>query len=154
MTSAFTLVYSSWVFPMILGCLWSFSWHSTIYNPHFHWKVSSIVKFHLLFGLPLQLVLMPILDGRAVLFSFVTTPDVRIGVAFGSGGSQSLPATELPGVSSWLVYFYLYLRTWKLFQKVQVDGINPINTVVGKSIWVAQQSVLSNAGQNFYRYPG
>lgn len=53
-----------------------------------------------------DLVLMPILDGRAVLFSFVTTPDVRIGVAFGSGGSQSLPATELPGVSSWLVKIF------------------------------------------------
>ncbi|KAJ0447186.1 hypothetical protein HanLR1_Chr17g0661221 [Helianthus annuus] len=26
-----------------------------------------------------------------------------LGVAFGSGGSQSLPATEVPGVSSWLV---------------------------------------------------
>lgn len=48
-------------------------------------------------------MLMPILDGKAVLYSFVTAPDVRIGVAFGSGGSQSLPATELPGVSSWLV---------------------------------------------------
>lgn len=46
---------------------------------------------------------MPILDGRAFLYSFISTPEVRIGVAFGSGGSQSLPATELPGVSSWLV---------------------------------------------------
>jgi hypothetical protein len=44
---------------------------------------------------------MPVLDGRA----FVSIPEVRIGVAFGSGGSQSLPATELPGVSSWLVGF-------------------------------------------------
>ncbi|KAL3570839.1 hypothetical protein D5086_028088 [Populus alba] len=50
-----------------------------------------------------ELLLMPVLDGRAVLYSFVSTPEVRIGVAFGSGGSQSLPATELPGVSSWLV---------------------------------------------------
>ncbi|XP_050238833.1 synaptotagmin-5 [Mercurialis annua] len=50
-----------------------------------------------------DLILMPVLDGRAVLYSFVSTPEVRIGVAFGSGGSQSLPATELPGVSSWLV---------------------------------------------------
>ena len=73
------------------------------YKIHTHSKVSNVLKFHLLFGLPLQLVLMPILDGKAVLFSFVTTPDVRIGIAFGSGGSQSLPATELPGVSSWLV---------------------------------------------------
>ncbi|KAL8141838.1 hypothetical protein V2J09_014870 [Rumex salicifolius] len=50
-----------------------------------------------------ELQLMPILDGRAILYSFLTVPEVRIGVAFGSGGSQSLPATELPGVSSWLV---------------------------------------------------
>lgn len=52
---------------------------------------------------------MPILNGKAVLYSFVATPEVRIGVAFGSG-SQSLPATELPGVSSWLVSFHLNLR--------------------------------------------
>ncbi|XP_044477465.1 uncharacterized protein LOC123204727 isoform X2 [Mangifera indica] len=50
-----------------------------------------------------DLLFMPVLDGRAVLYSFVSVPEVRIGVAFGSGGSQSLPATELPGVSSWLV---------------------------------------------------
>ena len=51
----------------------------------------------------MQLLLMPVLDGKAVLYSFLSTPQVRIGVAFGSGGSQSLPATELPVVSSWLV---------------------------------------------------
>ncbi|KDP20126.1 hypothetical protein JCGZ_05895 [Jatropha curcas] len=50
-----------------------------------------------------DLLLMPVLDGGAILYSFVSTPEVRIGVAFGSGGSQSLPATELPVVSSWLV---------------------------------------------------
>lgn len=50
-----------------------------------------------------DLLLSPILDGKAILYSFVSTPEVRIGVAFGSGVSQSLPATELPGVSSWLV---------------------------------------------------
>lgn len=50
-----------------------------------------------------DLLISPILDGKAVLYSFVSTPEVRIGVAFGSGGSQTLPATELPGVSSWLV---------------------------------------------------
>lgn len=49
-----------------------------------------------------DLLVMPILEGKAVLYSFVSIPDVRIGVAFGSGGSQSLPATELPGVSNWL----------------------------------------------------
>ncbi|KAK3023559.1 hypothetical protein RJ639_044209 [Escallonia herrerae] len=53
-----------------------------------------------------DLLLMPIIEGKAVLYSFVSTPEVRIGVAFGSGGSQSLPATELPGVSSWLVKLF------------------------------------------------
>jgi len=43
----------------------------------------------------------PILDGNALLYSFSSTPEVRIGIAFGSGASQS--ATELPGVSPWLV---------------------------------------------------
>ncbi|XP_073055714.1 uncharacterized protein [Primulina eburnea] len=50
-----------------------------------------------------DLLLVPVLDGKAIVYSFVSIPEVRIGVAFGSGGSQSLPATELPGVSSWLV---------------------------------------------------
>ncbi|XP_027359435.1 synaptotagmin-5 isoform X2 [Abrus precatorius] len=49
-----------------------------------------------------DLLVTPILDGKALLYSFVSTPEVRIGIAFGSGGSQSLPATEWPGVSSWL----------------------------------------------------
>ncbi|TYH41372.1 hypothetical protein ES332_D12G312200v1 [Gossypium tomentosum] len=43
-----------------------------------------------------DLLLMPILDGKAILYSFISTPEVRITVTFGSG-------TELPGVSSWLV---------------------------------------------------
>ncbi|KAF6161264.1 hypothetical protein GIB67_009151, partial [Kingdonia uniflora] len=47
-----------------------------------------------------SLILMPILDGQAVLYSFKSIPEVRRGVAFGSGSSQLLPATELPGVSS------------------------------------------------------
>jgi hypothetical protein len=54
----------------------------------------------------LQLLLSPILDGEAVLYSFESTPEVRIGVAFGSGGSQAGPGTELPGVSTWLVGLY------------------------------------------------
>ncbi|XP_058009896.1 uncharacterized protein LOC110662430 isoform X2 [Hevea brasiliensis] len=52
-----------------------------------------------------DLLIVPALDGKAILYSFVSTPEVRIGVAFGSGGSQSLPATELPGVSSWLMKY-------------------------------------------------
>ncbi|XP_027340284.1 synaptotagmin-4-like isoform X2 [Abrus precatorius] len=47
-----------------------------------------------------DLLVTPILDGKALLYSFLSTPEVGIGVAFGSGGSQS--ATELPGVSPWL----------------------------------------------------
>ncbi|KAE9463915.1 hypothetical protein C3L33_04205, partial [Rhododendron williamsianum] len=62
-------------------------------NPKLCLRFSSIV----------ELLMMPVLDGKAILYSFLSTPEVRIGVAFGSGGSQSLPATELPGVSSWLV---------------------------------------------------
>ncbi|KAI8542902.1 hypothetical protein RHMOL_Rhmol08G0175700 [Rhododendron molle] len=53
-----------------------------------------------------ELLLMPVLEGKAILYSFLSTPEVRIGVAFGSGGSPSLPATELPGVSSWLVKLF------------------------------------------------
>lgn len=56
-----------------------------------------------------QLLLRPILDGQAVLYSFESTPEIRIGVAFGSGGSQTLPATELPGVPSWLVCSSIFL---------------------------------------------
>jgi hypothetical protein len=55
---------------------------------------------------PLKLLLRPILDGQAILYSFVSAPEVRINVAFGGGNGQSLPSTELPGVSSWLVRLY------------------------------------------------
>ncbi|KFK39172.1 hypothetical protein AALP_AA3G209700 [Arabis alpina] len=50
-----------------------------------------------------DILIRPTLEGKAMLYSFVSNPEVRIGVAFGGGGAQSLPATELPGVSSWLV---------------------------------------------------
>ncbi|XP_021836703.1 synaptotagmin-5 isoform X2 [Spinacia oleracea] len=46
--------------------------------------------------------LMPVLDGKAILFSFLSVPEVRLGIALGSGGNQ-LPGMELPVVSSWLV---------------------------------------------------
>jgi hypothetical protein len=49
-----------------------------------------------------QLRILPILDGQGVLYSFANTPEVRVGVAFGSG-SQSQTQTELPIISSWLV---------------------------------------------------
>ncbi|XP_020220786.1 synaptotagmin-5 isoform X2 [Cajanus cajan] len=51
-----------------------------------------------------DLMVTPILDGKALLYSFLSTPEVRIGIAFGSGASQS--ATELPGVSPWLVKLF------------------------------------------------
>jgi hypothetical protein len=44
---------------------------------------------------------MPILDGQGVLYSFETTPDVRLGIAFGSG-SQSVSQTELPFIMAGL----------------------------------------------------
>lgn len=47
-----------------------------------------------------DLKMIPVLDGRALLYSFESTPEVRIGVAF--GGNQSQPATEVPGVRAWL----------------------------------------------------
>lgn len=69
------------------------------YPKHFFFSLFSILL--------LQLRLIPILDGQALLYSFESTPEVRVGVAFGSGGSDTLPATELPGVSTWLVGFFL-----------------------------------------------
>ncbi|RYR40125.1 hypothetical protein Ahy_A09g045800 isoform C [Arachis hypogaea] len=44
-----------------------------------------------------DLLITPILDGKALMYSFSSKPEVRIEIAFGSGG------TEVPGVSSWLV---------------------------------------------------
>ncbi|KAI9381047.1 hypothetical protein POPTR_015G046700v4 [Populus trichocarpa] len=101
------------------GTCWSTSGDQRIMNLGFDWDTSDMSILLLAkLAKPLmgtarivinslhikgELLLMPVLDGRAVLYSFVSTPEVRIGVAFGSGGSQSLPATELPGVSSWLV---------------------------------------------------
>ncbi|KAH9621329.1 hypothetical protein KSS87_004863 [Heliosperma pusillum] len=52
-----------------------------------------------------DLQLMPVLDGRAILLSFISAPEIRLGVALGGGGSQ-LPGTELPVVSSWLVKLF------------------------------------------------
>lgn len=54
----------------------------------------------------MQLLLMPILDGQALLYSFECTPELGVEVSFGSGGSQSMPANGLPGVSSFLVCFF------------------------------------------------
>lgn len=58
-----------------------------------------------------QLRILPILDGQGVLYSFANTPEIRVGVAFGSG-SQSQTQTELPIISSWLVS----VIPWNIFQ--------------------------------------
>ncbi|KAJ8753698.1 hypothetical protein K2173_026374 [Erythroxylum novogranatense] len=101
------------------GTSWSSSGEQPIMHLGFDWDTSDMrVMLLAKFAKPFRgtarivinnfhikgdLLLMPVLEGRAILYSFVSTPEVRIGLAFGSGGSQSLPETELPGVSSWLV---------------------------------------------------
>lgn len=103
----------------IHGACWSTSGDQRILRFGFNWDTTDIsIMLSVKLAKPLMgtarivinnmhikgdMLLMPILEGRAVLYSFMSTPEVRIGVAFGSGGSQSLPGTELPGVSSWLV---------------------------------------------------
>ncbi|XP_010265120.1 PREDICTED: synaptotagmin-5 [Nelumbo nucifera] len=103
------------------GIRWSTSGNQKIMNVGFDWETSDLsimllAKLAKLLGtarivinsmlIKGNLLLMPVLDGKAVLFSFESTPEVRIGVAFGSGGSQTLSGTVLPGVSSWLVKLF------------------------------------------------
>ncbi|OVA04981.1 C2 calcium-dependent membrane targeting [Macleaya cordata] len=103
------------------GTRWSTSGDQQIMRMGFEWDTNSInIMLLAKLAKPLvgtarivinsihikgDLLFMPILDGQAVLYSFESTPEVRIGVVFGSG-SQTLPATELPGVSSWLVKLF------------------------------------------------
>lgn len=64
-------------------------------------------------------ILSPVLDGKAMLCSFVPTPEVRIGFAFESDGSQSLHATEVPGEPhnfyyyASLLYDLVYVKLFK-----------------------------------------
>ncbi|EPS58478.1 hypothetical protein M569_16336, partial [Genlisea aurea] len=101
------------------GTRWTTSGDQRIMHTSFDWDADGVnILIFAKLGKPLRgtakivvnsihikgdLLLMPILEGKAFVYSFVSTPEIRLGVAFGSGGSQSLPATELPGVSSWLV---------------------------------------------------
>ncbi|XP_011081089.1 synaptotagmin-5 isoform X1 [Sesamum indicum] len=101
------------------GTHWATSGDQRVMRCSFHWDTDDVnILLFAKLAMPLMgtarivvnsihikghLLLMPILEGKAMTYSFVSTPDVRLGVAFGSGGSQSLPATELPGVSSWLI---------------------------------------------------
>ena len=50
----------------------------------------------------LQLKISPILDGQALLYSFVDRPEVHVGVSV-AGGNSSLSLSDLPGVATWLV---------------------------------------------------
>lgn len=65
----------------------------------------------------MQLLLMPILDGQALLYSFESTPELGVEIAFGGGGSQSMPANGLPGVSNFLVCFFI-IRIWVFYQQL------------------------------------
>ncbi|KAF8022532.1 hypothetical protein BT93_F0141 [Corymbia citriodora subsp. variegata] len=100
------------------GTRWSTTGDQKIMRMGFDWDTSDMsILLHAKLAKPMgnariiinslhikgDLLLMPVLDGKALLYSFMSVPEVRIGVAFGSGGSQTLPATELPGVSTWLV---------------------------------------------------
>ncbi|KAI6674210.1 hypothetical protein NL676_002116 [Syzygium grande] len=100
------------------GTRWSTTGDQKIMRLGFDWDTSDMsILLHAKLAKPMgnariiinslhikgDLLLMPVVDGKALLYSFMSVPEVRIGVAFGSGGSQTLPATELPGVSSWLV---------------------------------------------------
>ncbi|XP_019189776.1 PREDICTED: synaptotagmin-5-like isoform X1 [Ipomoea nil] len=103
----------------IHGIRWSTSGDQRILHMGFDWDTDDISVLLLAkLGKPLMgtarivinslhikgdLQFIPVLDGKAILYSFISTPEVRIGIAFGSGGSQFLPATEVPGVSAWLV---------------------------------------------------
>ncbi|CAN8258897.1 unnamed protein product [Cochlearia groenlandica] len=95
-----------------------------------------------------DILIRPTLEGRALLYSFVSNPEVRIGVAFGGGGGQSLPATELPGVSSWLVKILTETLNKKMVEprrgcfslpatdlhKTAVGGIIYVTVVSGSSL--------------------
>ncbi|XP_052115209.1 synaptotagmin-4 isoform X2 [Arachis duranensis] len=94
------------------GVRWSTSGDQRILNMGFDWDTSDMSILMLAkLAKPLMgttriminslhikgdLLITPILDGKALLYSFSSKPEVRIGIAFGSGG------TEVPGVSSWL----------------------------------------------------
>lgn len=107
-----------------------------------------------------ELLLMPILDGQAVLYSFDSPPEVKIGIAFGSGGGQALPATEVPGVSSWLDKLFRdtlvktmvepHRRCYSLpavdLRKKAVGGILSV-TIISASQLVKSFSRGSNSGR-------
>ncbi|XP_010264022.1 PREDICTED: extended synaptotagmin-1-like isoform X2 [Nelumbo nucifera] len=77
-----------------------------------------------------ELLLMPVLDGKAVLYSFESTPEVRIGVAFGGSGNQRLSGTELPGVSSWLVNLFT-----KMLVKTMVEPRRRCYSLPSVDLW-------------------
>ncbi|KAL2342484.1 hypothetical protein Fmac_003769 [Flemingia macrophylla] len=99
------------------GMRWSTSGGQRVLKMGFDWETSEMSILMLaklsvgtarivIYSLHIKgdLMVTPILDGKALLYSFISTPEVRIGIAFGSGASQS--ATEVPGVSPWLVKLF------------------------------------------------
>ncbi|VFQ87166.1 unnamed protein product [Cuscuta campestris] len=94
-----------------------------------------------------DLQLIPVLDGRAILYSFISAPEVRIGVAFGSGSSQSFPATELPWVSAWLVKVATDLLVKRMVEPrrncLALPAVNLEKDVVGGVLCV---TVISASG--------
>ena len=58
-----------------------------------------ILNMYFIFHLE-QLRIVPILNGKCVLYSFESPPEVRIGVMFG--------VTEIPGIAPLLVCLYFY----------------------------------------------
>ncbi|TKY60932.1 Synaptotagmin-5 protein [Spatholobus suberectus] len=102
-----------------------------------------------------DLLVIPILDGKALLYSFLSTPEVRIGIAFGSGASQS--ATELPGVSPWLVKLFTDTLTKTMVEprrrclSLPVVGLR--KTAVGGIIYVSVISANRLSRINFKSSP-
>ncbi|KAK7320035.1 hypothetical protein RJT34_04764 [Clitoria ternatea] len=86
-----------------------------------------------------DLLVTPILDGQALLYSFLSAPEVRIGIGFGSGGSQS--ATELPGVSPWLVKLFTETLVKTMVEPrrrcFSLPTVNLMKTAVGGVIYVS-----------------
>ncbi|GAB2225393.1 hypothetical protein Droror1_Dr00006185 [Drosera rotundifolia] len=138
------------------GVHWSTSGTQKIMHLGFDWNTNDMsIMLHAKLAKPLygtarivinslhimgNLQLMPILDGRGILYSFLSVPEVSIGVAFGSGGGQSLPATELPGVSSWLVKVFTDLLAKTMVEPrrrcLSLTAVNLKKKAVGGIVYV------------------
>ncbi|XP_049934628.1 synaptotagmin-5 isoform X2 [Nymphaea colorata] len=105
-----------------------------------------------------DLCVLPILDGQAILYSFETTPELSIGIAFGSGatgGDQELPTSKLPGVSAWLVKFLTDLLVKTMVEPRRRCYPLPLTsdkrTVVGGTVSITVISVSNLLRANIKR---